>query len=75
MEGLTMMTDNDASEKESQHGGDPLTLQPRLYCTTCDEWIYATQPRHFKENAFYLECECKAIHPDSDLPEVWERAF
>lgn len=60
--------------EESQHG-DPLTMYPRMRCENCEEWVYVTQPRYFKRNAVYLECKCRAISPNRDLPEVWERAF
>lgn len=61
----------------SEHGGDPLTTNPRLECTACGEYVYATWPRGYAPGFLYLECECRAVLAEDRLsqPEVWDHAF
>lgn len=61
--------------KESKHGGDPLTINPRMKCGDCGEFVYATSPRITSLGHVILECDCHGVGADADFPEVWERVF
>ncbi len=67
-----------AKSDTAEHRGDPMTVEPRLQCGDCGEWVYVSSPRHTAPTHLYFECECKVVSQrqlEDSFPEVWERAF